>query len=82
MDLLKKANKITLDPFIKLTNESNIKAYHLKSLIDKGIIDESYQEINRVLIKKSINLSEEKKLSLSQAKALDDIKQKFKEKKK
>ena len=82
MDLLKRPTKLnSWTPFVKLTNESNIKAYHLKSLIDKGIIDESYQEINRVLIKKSINLSEEKKLSLSQAKALDDIKQKFKEKK-
>ena len=82
MDLLKRPTKLhSWTPFVKLTNESNIKAYHLKSLIDKGIIDESYQEINRVLIKKSINLPEEKKLSLSQAKALDDIKQKFKEKK-
>ena len=82
MDLLKRPTKLnSWTPFVKLTNESNIKAYHLKSLIDKGIIDESYQEINRVLIKKSTNLSEEKKLSLSQAKALDDIKQKFKEKK-
>ena len=82
MDLLKRPTKLySWTPFVKLTNESNIKAYHLKSLIDKGIIDESYQEINRVLIKKSINLAEEKKLSLSQAKALDDIKQKFKEKK-
>ena len=82
MDLLKRPTKLySWTPFVKLTNESNIKAYHLKSLIDKGIIDESYQEINRVLIKKSINLSEEKKLSLSQAKALHDIKQKFKEKK-
>ena len=82
MDLLKRPTKLhSWTPFVKLTNESNIKAYHLKSLIDKGIIDESYQEINRVLIKKSINLPEEKKLSLSQAKVLDDIKQKFKEKK-
>ena len=82
MDLLKRPTKVhSWTPFVKLTNESNIKAYHLKSLIDKGIIDESYQEINRVLIKKSINLPEEKKLSLSQAKVLDDIKQKFKEKK-
>ena len=82
MDLLKRPTKLySWTPFVKLTNESNIKAYHLKSLIDKGFIDESYQEINRVLIKKSINLPEEKKLSLSQAKVLDDIKQKFKEKK-
>ena len=82
LNLLKKPTKLnSWTPFNKLTNESNIKAYHLKSLIDKGIIDESYQEINRVLIKKSTNLSEEKKLSLSQEKALDDIKKKFKEKK-
>ena len=82
MDLLKRPAKLnSWTPFVKLTNESNIKAYHLKSLIDKGLIDERYQEINRILIKKSTNLSEEKKLSLSQAKALDDIKQQFKQKK-
>ena len=82
MELLKRPTKLySWTPFVKLTNESNIKAYHLKSLIDKGLIDESYQEINRILIKKSTNLSEEKKLSLSQAKALDHIKQQFKQKK-
>ena len=82
MELLKRPTKLnSWTPFVKLTNESNIKAYHLKSLIDKGLIDESYQEINRILIKKSTNLSEEKKLSLSQANALDDIKQQFKQKK-
>ncbi|GIS21964.1 MAG: hypothetical protein CM15mP122_4700 [Bacteroidota bacterium] len=53
MDLLKRPTKLhSWTPFFKLTNESNIKAYHLKSLIDKGLIDESYQEINRVLIQK------------------------------
>ena len=82
MDLLKRPTKLhSWTPFVKLTNESNIKAYHLKSLIDKGLLEQSYQEINRVLIKKSTNLSEEKKLSLSQEKALDDIKKKFNEKK-
>ena len=82
LNLLKKPTKLnSWTPFNKLTNESNIKAYHLKSLIDKGLLEQSYQEINRVLIKKSTNLSEEKKLSLSQEKALDDIKKKFNEKK-
>ena len=82
LNLLKKPTKLnSWTPFNKLTNESNIKAYHLKSLIDKGLLEQSYQEINRVLIKKSTNLSEEKKLSLSQEKAIDDIKKKFNEKK-
>lgn len=82
LNLLKKPTKLnSWTPFNKLTNELNIKAYHLKSLIDKGLLEQSYQEINRVLIKKSTNLSEEKKLSLSQEKAIDDIKKKFNEKK-
>ncbi|PWH10094.1 primosomal protein N' [Bacteroidetes bacterium SCGC AAA795-G10] len=82
MDLLKRPTNLnSWTPFIKLTNGSNIKAYHLKSLIDKGLLDQSYQEINRVLVKKLTNPSEEKKLSQSQEKALHNIKQKFKEKK-
>ena len=82
MNLLKKRIKIdSWTPFIKLSNELKIKAYYLKSLIDKGILEETYQEINRVLIKKSANLLGDKKLSLSQQNALADIKQKFKEKK-
>ena len=36
-----------------MTNELNLKSYHLKSLVDKGILEQSYQDVNRVLIKKN-----------------------------
>ena len=55
MNLLKRPTKLnSWTPFINLTNELNLKSYHLKSLVDKGILEQSYQDVNRVLIKKII----------------------------
>ena len=54
MNLLKRPTKYKYwTPFINLSNELNLKSYHLKSLVDKGILEQSYQDISRVLIKKS-----------------------------
>ena len=82
MNLLKRPTKYKYwTPFINLSNELNLKSYHLKSLVDKGILEQSYQDISRVLIKKSSIQSREKKLSISQEKALLDIKYIFGKKK-
>lgn len=81
INLLKISNQTdTWIPIIKLRNEFDTKSYHLKSLIDKGILDHKYQEVNRVLIKTFPKQSKEIILSQSQKKALAEIKKKLKEK--
>ena len=73
--MLKISNQTdTWIPIIKLRNEFDTKSYHLKSLIDKGILDHKYQEVNRVLIKTFPKQSKEIILSQSQKKALAEIK--------
>ena len=56
---------------------SQVKSSHVKALIDRKIIEESYIETNRLLIREVKNQIIEKSLSKSQSIALKNIKTQF-----
>jgi primosomal protein N' (replication factor Y) len=64
----------------ELKSDSDIKSSTIKVLIDKGVLEESYQEVFRELYPGKELLEEKKELSKAQTVALDKIMISFKEK--
>ena len=64
----------------ELKSDSEIKSSTIKVLIDKGVLEESYQEVFRELYPGKELLEEKKELSKAQTVALDKIMISFKEK--
>jgi len=64
----------------ELKSDSDIKSCTIKVLIDKGVLEESYQEVFRELYPGKELLEEKKELSKAQTVALDKIMISFKEK--
>jgi primosomal protein N' (replication factor Y) len=61
----------------KLKEVSQVKSSHIKALIDRKILEESYIETNRLLIREVKSQIIEKSLSKSQSIALKNIKTQF-----
>ena len=58
----------------KIKQQAQVNSSVIKTLIDKGVLKESYQEANRILIKHAQSEFKDKKLSDAQGRALEDIK--------
>lgn len=58
----------------KIKKQAQVNSSVIKILIDKGVLKESYQEANRILIKHAQSEFKDKKLSDAQGRALKDIK--------
>lgn len=58
----------------KIKQQAQVNSSVIKTLIDKGVLKESYQEANRILIKHAQSEFNDKKLSDAQGRALEDIK--------
>ncbi len=64
----------------KIKEQAQVNSSVIKTLINKGILKESYQETNRILIKHAQSQFKDKKLSDAQGQALKEIKAKLKKK--
>ena len=58
----------------KIKQQAQVNSSVIKTLIDKGVLKESYQEANRILIKHAQSEFKDKKLSDAQGRVLEDIK--------
>jgi primosomal protein N' (replication factor Y) len=58
----------------KIKQQAQVNSSVIKTLIDKGVLKESYQETNRILIKHAQSEFKDKKLSDAQGRVLEDIK--------